>query len=54
MKQNAIPKTVKTEDWLYSIPIQDECDASQSNVTTEAILNQYLIRTCQGPQRLIE
>ena len=36
------------------MPVQDECDASQSNTTTGTVPNQYPMRARRAPQRLIE
>ena len=30
-----------TEDWSYSMPVQDECDTSQSDTTTDTVPNRY-------------
>ena len=53
-KQNLVPEVVTPEDWLYSMPIQDECDVSQSDTTTNTVPNRYPVQTRQAFQRLIE
>ena len=43
-KQNPVPEVVKPEDWLYSMPVQGECDVSQSDTTTDTVPNRYPVQ----------
>ena len=53
-EQNTVPEDVQPEDWSYSMPVEDECDTSQSDTTTDIVPNRYPVRAHRAPQSLIE